>query len=83
MLSAAISQPSHLPRSPGKFNGPLVFGLTLGTLVWQIIKQNIHTVVSFPASLGAQTMLWPFFGLPPCLLQLLLTPEAADSSIGS
>lgn len=78
MFSPAISCSSYLPRGPGKFTA-LPLALTLGTLVWQIIKTK-HTHGCFPPAphWSSDCVLWPFFGLPPCLLQLLLTPEAAS-----
>lgn len=77
VLSPAISQPSYLPRGPGKFTA-LPLAVTLGTLVWQIIKTK-HTHSCFFPHLpwSPDCVLQSFFGLPPCLLQFLLTPEAA------
>lgn len=73
VLLPAISQPSYLPRGPGKFMA-LPLALTLGTLMWQIMKTKHTHSCFFPHSVWSlEFVLRPFFGLPPYLLQFRLT----------
>ena len=78
MLSPAISQPSYLPRSPGKFTA-LRLALTLGTLVWQIIKtKHTHSCFS-PCSAWSSDRVVAFLRAPALFVAAPLNPRGCQT----
>ena len=78
MLSPAISRPSYLPRSPGKFTA-LHLALTLGTLVWQIIKTKHTHSYFFSRSSWSSDRVVAFLQSPALFVAAPLNPRGCQT----